>query len=208
MVIIITLYLFRGALNFKSSIALKVMTYVWLGLNGIVILLIFAKNTNYIEAWGLTHKRIGVYIYSILCILGIIFTVYKLHRKKTTSFLVRSTSISFLTVLVCYGLINWSGIIVSYNLNEKNLAPNKVDLQYLTSLGPETYPELVEYFKENTINDESLSYVLNKNIACLKMSYSSDWTDFLSYSYSGYSTYKKLENYHPKHSFSHTNFNF
>ncbi|MFK8044681.1 MAG: DUF4153 domain-containing protein [Crocinitomicaceae bacterium] len=195
LVIVIVLYLFRGAVNYKSSKALKISTFIWLGLNCTVILLILAKNNNYIDSWGLTHKRIGVYIYTILCFLGICYTVYKIEYRKTTSFLIRTTSTSFLSALVFYGLINWNGIIVTYNLNEKNLAPSKVDLQYLARLGPETYPKLTEYCTQNSINNEGLIYNLDKRIESLQMSYSSDWTDFLSYTYSGYTAYKKLEKY-------------
>ncbi|MFK8039405.1 MAG: DUF4153 domain-containing protein [Crocinitomicaceae bacterium] len=195
MVIIIIIYLFRGSLNFQESKYLTTITYFWLILNAIVVALIIAKNGQYITEWGLTHKRIGVYIYSFLSIIGLSFTAYKIHSKKTTTFLIEITTTTFLTTLVFYGLFNWNGLIANYNLNEKNLSTEKVDFGYLASLGPEVYPQIARYIKSNPNCNRTIEGVLGYEIRSIQMSYSEDWTDFLSYTYSGYSTFKFFKNY-------------
>ena len=73
-VILIVTYVFRGQLNFLISGHLKFLTYFWLGLNLILTGFNFSKNYSYIDNWGLTHKRIGVYIYLALCVIGLTIT--------------------------------------------------------------------------------------------------------------------------------------
>ena len=195
LVIIIVLYLFRGGLNFQSPKYLNSITYFWLFLNALVIALILVKNSYYISEWGLTHKRIGVYIYSFLCIIGLSFTVFKILLKKSTSFLVEKTSLTFLIILVAYGLFNWNGFIAGYNLNEENLTSEKIDFQYISSLGPEVYPQIISYISTHPHCHQSVQSLIGEHINSLQKSYSTDWTKFLSYTYSGYSTYLKLKNY-------------
>ena len=62
--IAIILYFFRRNLNFYSeNRILKHLTFIWIALNIMLIVLIAIKNQNYITSFGLTYKRIGVHIY-------------------------------------------------------------------------------------------------------------------------------------------------
>ncbi len=45
------------------------------------------KNSEYVLNLGLTYKRLGVYAFLILAIIGLIFTFIKIHQQKTNAYL-------------------------------------------------------------------------------------------------------------------------
>ncbi|OUR99337.1 hypothetical protein A9Q86_12240 [Flavobacteriales bacterium 33_180_T64] len=129
--IMIILYFFRGNLNFYAeNRALKNLSFLWIFLNVMLIVLIAIKNQNYITAFGLTYKRIGVHIYILLTFIGLITTWIKVLKVKNLAFLFRrNTQIAFIVLLVC-STINWDYTITKYNLN----VAKSFDIGYLINL--------------------------------------------------------------------------
>jgi hypothetical protein len=206
LVIVIILYFFRGSLNFKPSYALKHLTSVWLLLNTVLVFLIVVKNSQYIGDWGLTHKRIGVYLYLILCMIGLTFTAYKVYTQWSTSFLIQRVSKTFLSILVVFGLLNWNGMIARYNLNEDNLPAHKIDFHYLARLGPETYVPIIDYLNAHPNGHYKINDILYVQICTLNTGYTEDWTNFLSYTYGGYMAYQTTQHYDFTHCYSMKSF--
>ena len=129
--IFIILYFFRGNLNFYTgNKVLKQLTYVWIVLNVVLVVLIAIKNQNYILTYGLTYKRIGVHIYILLTLVGLITTFLKVLSIKNMTFLFRmNTQIAFI-VLIVLSTINWDRTITLYNISS---AAN-FDIDYLIKL--------------------------------------------------------------------------
>lgn len=111
-------FYYRGKVNFiQDNKALTALTYTWIGLNVLLIGTIFSKNYLYIDLHGLTYKRIGVMVYLLLCIAGLITTVLKVRFKLNFVYLLRrNTAVSYVVICV-FALINWPAIITSYNIN-------------------------------------------------------------------------------------------
>jgi hypothetical protein len=62
----VILFYFRGYLNFyEGNKWLKALTYLWIAQNIMLVISTAYRNTVYIGDYGLTHKRIGVYVYLI-----------------------------------------------------------------------------------------------------------------------------------------------
>ena len=60
----ILLYYFRGDQHFFSgSRRLLGLSFAWIIQNGVLLAIMAGKNHGYVEAYGLTYKRIGVYVY-------------------------------------------------------------------------------------------------------------------------------------------------
>lgn len=157
MAIVVILFFFKSTFNFdKKSSLLKRLTYLWLILNGILLVSAFMKNYEYIQFYGLTFKRIGVFVFLVLCFMGIAFSYLKVKGKKTNSYLIKRMSISFfLTIVVC-SLINFSWVVTKYNLT----FCKESDWRYLESLNYnkqilydhfKNNPEWKDYFKERNI---------------------------------------------------------
>ena len=144
LVIFIITFIYRGQLNFQGSKFTRVLALIWLLLNIVMVSTTVVKNYAYIAHWGLTYKRIGVYIYLILAAAGLLFTIVKIIRIKSIWFLIRNTSLAFFTCFTLIGFFNWDKIIVQFNLTQINT--NNTDFDYLLSLGADGYPDLMDYY--------------------------------------------------------------
>ncbi len=143
--ILVILYYFRRNLNFyKNNKGLRVLAYLWVIQNVILIIATLAKNANYIAHDGLTYKRIGIYVFLFLTLIGLVTTFIKVHKIKSNWFLVRINSILFYGIFIIGTAFNWDGIITNYNLqNNEN-----IDIDYLTSLTDSNIPQLVDLVKK------------------------------------------------------------
>jgi hypothetical protein len=148
--IAIILYFFRGQLNFFApNKLLQTLALVWIALNTVLLFITFYKNFLYIDAFGLTRKRIGVYFYLLLTLIGLVFTYWKVWQIKSNWFLFRMTSWGFYTVLLCASFFRWDSLITNYNLTNK--PPYRhIDYNYLIKdLSESNLPELLRMNKEN-----------------------------------------------------------
>ncbi len=193
LVILIVGFMYRGSLNFTKNKTNIYLTISWLFLNIIMTIFNSLKNFNYISEWGLTHKRIGVFIYLGLCIIGLTLTLYKVLKTKSFVFLIRRVSFSFVSFLVVYSIINWNHIIVSYNLNDSNFSEQKIDLYYNYSLGYSTYPELITYLKDHPMTNKSLYERISSEINDIRSNSKTDWKDLPSLKWFDYRARQKLK---------------
>ena len=140
--IVVILYYFRGNLNFyKNNSLLKWLAYAWIVQNIVLVGNTAIKTSLYIAEYSLTHKRIGVYVYLLLTVIGLISTFIKIYGVKNNWFLFRKTTWAFYTVLILATLINWSRLITQYNLSHLN-SFKEIDIAYLVGL-PQTNTALL-----------------------------------------------------------------
>ncbi|MEQ9442371.1 MAG: DUF4173 domain-containing protein [Cyclobacteriaceae bacterium] len=129
----IVMYFFRRNLNFyHRSGQLKMAAYGWICQNILLVLTTAYKNGLYIDAYGLTQKRVGVYVYLALALAGLLTTYMKVKQIKSNAFLLRYNSWVVYTVLAGMTLFNWPRIITKYNLT--HLPADQIDFQYLSRL--------------------------------------------------------------------------
>ncbi|MBU3660790.1 MAG: DUF4173 domain-containing protein [Flavobacteriales bacterium] len=157
--IAIVLFYFRGAMNFfKNNKLLKILAYIWLIQNLILLVSVGVKNTMYIDIYGLTYKRIGVYVYTFLTFIGLISTILKIYLVKKNLFLFRMNGWSFFLVLIFSAVINWDQLIVNTNQSLKR----EIDLYYMLSLSDATLPSLIKM--EKNIKDEGKKRFFHKRM--------------------------------------------
>ena len=137
----VILYFFRGNLNFyhKSKI-LKALAFTWMVQNFILIISVFIRDGYYIEFYGLTHKRIGVLVFAILCIIGLATVYLKVARQKTLFFLFKVNGNIWFALLLAFSVVNWDVFIAKYNLAQSDKVA--IDADYLLSLSDKTLPVL------------------------------------------------------------------
>lgn len=166
MAIVVIMFYFKGSFNFdKNAKWLKFLAQIWVFLNGILVLSAFAKNTEYVVNLGLTYKRLGVYAFLLLSIIGLVFTFIKIQKKKTNAFLFNQMFwYVYGTILMC-SFVNWGNLATIYNIEN-----NKGDFEFLYSLHyndtvlnekfPEEMNERVNYEKAMNDKESFLSKVL------------------------------------------------
>lgn len=188
MAMAVILYFFRGNLNFyRKSKTLRVLAFTWMIQNFILIISVFIRDGYYIEFHGLTHKRIGVLVFAILCIIGLATVYLKVAKQKTIFYLFKVNGNIWFALLLAFSTINWDVLIVKYNLNHVDAVA--IDPYYLTSLSEKTLPFLDKNRSKihpSTNNDsevakvdrpeETLMRKLDQRIGYFKERYKkSDW---------------------------------
>ena len=121
----VLLFYFKGRFNFDEKAKnLKKLAKIWILLNGFLILSTIIKNSEYVSFFGLTYKRLGVYAFLILSIIGLIISFVKIIKQKTNAFLFNQMIWYFYgTILLC-SFVNWGNIITHYNISvEKGVEP-------------------------------------------------------------------------------------
>lgn len=131
MAIAVIMFYFKSTFNFDDKARnLKLLTIGWIILNSLLIISAFIKNTEYVLTFGLTYKRIGVFIFLTLSLAGLFITFLKLKFKKTNFFLLNRMAWVFFGTFIVTSCINFSWIVTKYNITwHKN-----EDIHYLRSL--------------------------------------------------------------------------
>ncbi|MDO5970911.1 DUF4173 domain-containing protein [Flavivirga aquimarina] len=172
--IIIILYFFRGDLNFyKGNKNLKTVTYVWIVLNLLLIINIVIKDCQYIYYFGFTYKRIGVLIYLLLTIIGLLTTLIKVKQIKNFWYLFRVNTLTAFTILIISSTINWDNYITHYNLNYAQ----SMDFNYLLDLSDNNTFLLKNYADKNNLTAERKSLIEKKYKAYLIELESKKWQE-------------------------------
>ena len=157
MAIVVIMFYFKGSFNFdKKAKFLKILAQIWVFLNAILVISAMLKNTEYVYYLGLTYKRLGVYAFLLLSIIGLVFTFIKIQKKKTNAFLFNQMFwYVYGTILMC-SFINWGAIITSHNLERKDFAAN----YHLNSVDFNE-KEMLEYYQKAN-NKQMYNFLKNK----------------------------------------------
>ena len=117
MAIGVIMFYFKSTFNFdKNARLLKNLAKIWIALNAILVISAMAKNTEYVVNFGVTYKRLGVYAFLILAIIGLFFSYLKIQKQKTNAYLVNQMVWYFYGTILLASFINWGGIATWHNL--------------------------------------------------------------------------------------------
>lgn len=114
----VILFYFKGGFNFdEKATTLKKLAKVWIVLNVVLIVSAIVKNSEYVSFYGLTYKRLGVYAFLILAIIGLVYSFLKITKQKTNAYLFNQMIWYFYaTILIC-SYVNWGNLITNYNIS-------------------------------------------------------------------------------------------
>lgn len=137
----VLLFFFRGNLNFyKKNKWLRYGAYGWIAQNAILVISVLLRDYYYIAHMGLAYKRIGVLVFLLMVLMGLITVFIKIHRRKTAYYLWRVNGWFAVVLLVAASCVHWDETIARYNLAHKNTIP--LDVKFLLSLSDKTLPLL------------------------------------------------------------------
>ena len=120
---------------------------MWIVLNSLLVLSALIKNTEYIYHWGLTYKRLGVYAFLILSVIGLIFTYLKIEHRKTNYYLFNQMIWYFYGTLLLCSFVNWGYLGSIYNIKVQKVSDFDAvyEFDFNDSLLLEYYPDEI-YF--------------------------------------------------------------
>lgn len=172
MAIGVILFYFKGGFNFdEKAHNLKKMAKMWIVLNAVLIVSTIIKNSEYVLYFGLTYKRLGVYAFLILAIIGLMISFIKISRQKTNAFLFNRMLWYFYgTILLC-SFVNWGNLITRYNIAvNKGVEPDflkslNYNEEYRQQYFPDSSIDSIQFFDKNRdINYEKNKSFLSKTL--------------------------------------------
>ncbi|MBC7694767.1 MAG: DUF4173 domain-containing protein [Burkholderiales bacterium] len=190
------MYLFRKEFtNVKNNKALMIFVYLWIAQNVLMLSSTALRNQIYIHDFNFTYKRIGVYIWLALAALGLLIILWKIYKKRSNWYLIKTNVAVWFTTLALCSLVNWDKLITGYNIQNKPIA--EVDFYYLFSLSDANIPELMavtkslefavfnsklsnykcSYYNERYYS-ETCTRLLNQKIYHYLYDYTNDWRSF------------------------------
>ncbi len=162
--------------------------------NGILIISVFFRCYHYISEYGLAYKRIGVILFLILTIIGLITFYSKIKDKKSAYYLLRVNSLAAYVMLIAMSFVNWGNLIVGENLKHANWNESG-DIDFTTSRSDSTLPILYENEKKINLksaqtNFNHKEYLDNRKKRFIKHYESRSW---LSWNATSASVYARLK---------------
>ncbi len=146
----VILFYFKKGFNFDlKALFLKRLAKIWISLNALLIVSSAVKNSEYIIHFGLTYKRLGVYAFLIITLIGLGFTYYKIKNKKTNAFLFNQMTWCLYGLILLCSFFNWGNLITQYNIE----ANKGVDPVFLSDLNFNDEVRRV-YFKANQLDGQ------------------------------------------------------
>ncbi|MCB0735318.1 MAG: DUF4173 domain-containing protein [Flavobacteriales bacterium] len=152
--------------DYKSD---RFLRYTWLsfiGLNSIFILQTTARNLAYIQEFGLTEKRIAVYFYLFACFVSLFLAARTILRSDSIRTLYGQLSWMTIILFVSASLVNWSKVIMTYNLQNIPSSTAVIDYDYLLRLNRSSLTQLIPHADELTPKQQrKLRRRLNRNLS-------------------------------------------
>lgn len=171
---------------------LKTAASVWVVLNMVLIATNVYKNYQYIDAHGLTYKRIGVFFFLTLALFTLVFCWIKINRSKTNFFMYRRFGLILLTACLVFNVFNWDKIIARYNITQYKHNTLAVDAEYMLSLSDDCIPLLIENWA--VLNPATQPYLDNQLYTkCQSFIRHFEKLDWRSLSWNKYITYDYLQ---------------
>ena len=119
MAVALLVYVFRGNLNFfQQNKSLQALAKAWIIQNALLACTTALKNSWYIASYGLTYKRIGVWVYLALVLIGLITTWIKISEKHTLWWMIKGNFKATILVLLLVAAFPWARTITWYNLEK------------------------------------------------------------------------------------------
>lgn len=170
--IAIILFYFRGSVNFyEKNRSIKLLAFLWVIQNAFMIISTAFRNQLYINEYCLTYKRIGVFIYLLLALIGLFTTFIKIWKTKSNWYLFRTNGWLFYLVLLLTCFVNWDMMVTNFNILDAVQNKKPLDKNYLVSLSYKNIPQLLtlsEAIKDSVNYEEvesSLRYYSNSYYA-------------------------------------------
>jgi hypothetical protein len=202
------IFYFRRNLNFyPNNRVLRTLAVVWMLQNVFLVMSVALRNWYYVQYYALAYKRIGVFIFLILVVVGLITMVLKIQRRHTGYQLLRSNAIAAYSMLILMSAVNWDPWIILYNLKAQHKAG--FDASFCFKVSEKAIPLMLENMhlieQEMTNGEGLMKYARGcSDIECFRdmvhdkaqyFMYKYESESVLSWNYADDQTYRYLRAY-------------
>ena len=142
-----------GSPRERSSL-LRALVFAWIAQNVFLVASSMFRLKLYVETYSLTYWRCAAFIWMFLVALGLVWIVMRIVQKQSNRWLVWANLVTLGIALYVCGFVNFALVVTTYNLThsrEMTGTGQRLDLQYLTSLGPEAIPAIDRYIARTDV---------------------------------------------------------
>lgn len=147
---VFVLITFRSGAVGKQWRAARVLVYIWLAQNTLLVVSAVWRLSVYVEAYQMTRLRMAAGLWMALVAFGIVTIVVRIARRRSNRWLLRINTLAAAVLLVGACTVNFDRIIADYNVNASfnhdrdgdGETREWVDVAYLEHLGYEALPGL------------------------------------------------------------------
>jgi len=163
----VTAFFRIGAPQSESRRA-RILAYLFILQNAIVLLGAGRRLQLYVTVYGLTRFRVAAFLWMILVLAGFVTILWKLVAKKSFRFLVRANTVTVILLLSVVSLTDINGFIAGWNAARYQEDTRRtIDVAYLAGLGAPAMPALARLAKSEDrqvarMAEESLSVLIEK----------------------------------------------
>ena len=111
----------------------RTLGLAWLGQNVMMVFTVALRNYHYTDAFGMTYKRLGVYLFLVCTLVGLYLLTRTVLERTSVAGLVHRQAWATYYVLAFAALINWPSAFTWYNLQAGR---QERDLAYLEHMLP------------------------------------------------------------------------
>lgn len=141
----------------ERSRPMRVLVYLWIGQNLVLVGSSILRLLGYIEAYSLTGWRIAALLWMGLVACGLALIVWRLYRGKTGEWLIRANILAAFVLLYMASFMNFDRIIAEYNVRhcrEVTGVGRMLDQIYLYHLGTGAIPAM-QWYETHAIHSPS-----------------------------------------------------
>ena len=137
----ILFHMFRGNQNFYArSKVLRILALSWVIQNFVLGISVFLRNYHYISFHGLAYKRIGVVVFLVLVLIGLVTLFMKIRDRKSVFHVLRVNAWAAFGMMIALTLVDWDSTIVRHNLGHGN--PAEIDIDNYLAMSDKVLPIL------------------------------------------------------------------
>lgn len=165
---VFVLVAFRPGGEAERSRWARWLVYLWLVQNVILVGSSALRLGLYIEVYALTRWRVAAAIWMGVVAIGLLLVLWRIVTQRSNAWLTRMNVIVAVAVVYASCFVNFDGRIAWFNARHCREVTGrgvKLDVDYLTQLGPDTIPALL-WVKERA-NDAELIHKTEQSLSNL-----------------------------------------
>jgi hypothetical protein len=176
----------------ERSRATRILVLVWVGQNVMLVISSMLRLDLYVATYSLTYWRAAAFVWMLLVAIGLVLIVVRIVRDRSDAWLVGANLVALVLALYVYAFINFPHVIASYNVahsREVSGQGQRLDLDYLLSLGPDALAAIDQYGAQQTPSP----YLLQARRDRLAAAHLDAMQDWRAWSFRGWRLKRYLE---------------
>lgn len=141
----------RPGSSAERSPLIRRLVYLWVAQNVLLVISSILRLDLYVSVYSLTLLRVAAFIWMGLVAVGLVLIIARIALNRSNGWLVRGNLIAAGIVLYACSLTNFVDLIARYNISQSAEVTDgaaKLDLHYLSCLGPRIIPAIDQYIAE------------------------------------------------------------